>query len=170
MMARTFIIVAGIVLATVIVVAFVQGSGSTPEPGIESVPAPPFTLTDLESGDELTLESYAGEPLVIHFFASWCPLCTGTARNIADYADEADFNVLLVAVDSRESDAELIEFKERIGRDWWNVARLTPDVERSYAVRSLDTKFVIDSDGAISHSDNRAWRAGETARFIGEVV
>ena len=170
MMARTFIIVAGIVLATAIVVALVQGGGTTSGEDLETITAPSFTLTDLESGDELTLESYAGEPLVIHFFASWCALCTGTAQSIAGYADEAEFNVLLVAVDSRESDADLIGFKERIGRDSWRVARLTPDVERSYAVRSLDTKYVIDADGSISHSDNRAWRAGEAARFIGDVV
>lgn len=171
-MARnTILISAVIVLATVGVVALVQGWVPTASDEPAQAPemrAASFTLTDLETGDEITLDSYAGEPLVIHVFASWCALCTGTARSIASY--EADFNVLLISADTRESDAQLLEFKERFGTESWRVARLTPEVERSYAVRSLDTKFVIDAEGMISHTDTRSWRASDAERYIGDVV
>ena len=168
MASKPLFISAGIVIATFLIVVLVQG-GEDPQPSEERVHAASFSLTDIETGGEITLESYDGEPLVIHVFASWCGLCSSTARSIASYADEEDFNVLLISADTRESEQALLEFKERLGRDSWRIARLTPEMERAYAVRSLDTKFVI-ADGEIVYSDTRSWRADDARRHIGGVV
>jgi thiol-disulfide isomerase/thioredoxin len=176
-MNRTLLISTGIVIATFAIVAFVQGWIPTaPQQsergtnGPEPVRAAAFTLADIETGEVITLETYEDEPLVIHVFASWCALCTGTARSVASYADQDPFNVLLIAADSRETDAQLIAFKERVGRDSWRIARLTPEVERAYGVRSLDTKFVIDAQGSIIHSDSRSWSASDAQRYLEAVV
>ena len=159
------ILITSIVLATALLVALVQGwNPRTSEEQPEALAAS-FSLTDVETGEQITLSDYEDDTLVIHVFAGWCALCTGTARSIAAYDD--DFSVLLISADGRESDLDLISFKERHGRADWRVARLTPEFERDYSVRSLDTKYVI-RDGAITYTDSRSWRVEDARRAIGE--
>ena len=44
-----------------------------PEPAVGH-PAPDFTLASID-GELLSLSDYAGRPVIINFWASWCPSC-----------------------------------------------------------------------------------------------
>ena len=164
------LIIAVFIFVSIAVFMLANTGDETPEEQMREAqadPAPALSLADLESNEAISLDAYTDRPLLIHFFASWCPLCSNTARNVATYYDEAgDFDVLLVALDPRETDDTLVSFKSENGRESWRLARLTPVVEDAFDVRSLDTKVVI-ADGEIVHRDNQGWQSADARRILG---
>jgi len=118
--------------------------------------APNFSLIDLQRG-QITKESFEGKPLFIFFTTAYCTPCQIGAQNLAKYDNEKGgdaFNTLIVFVDDRETDAQLIEWKEKFGNDDWYIAKGI-DMAQTYKVQYLDTKYVFDSDGIIKWVDVR---------------
>ena len=52
--------------------------------------APPFTLPALGGGPPVTLSAFRGRPVVVNFFASWCPDCRAELDAVATEARAAD--------------------------------------------------------------------------------
>ena len=132
-----------------------------------------FTLTDMENGKQITRDSFEGKPVLIHFFASWCPRCSHTASNVAPYDDATGgnaFNVLLVSIDPRMPDSDLLRFKQQYGREDWIVTKINGKIENDYQVRSLDTKYLLDEGGIIRHTDAQTWDYNEAKQIIGGVL
>lgn len=61
------------------------------------VPAPVFTGFDLR-GEEVTLEEFRGLPLLIDFWASWCPPCRKSAITLRRLADQYGDKLSIVGV------------------------------------------------------------------------
>ena len=64
------ILTAALALAIVLAARAFSGPGQ----GAENVPAPDFTVKDLQ-GKALSLADYKGKVLVLNFWATWCPPC-----------------------------------------------------------------------------------------------
>ncbi|MEA2026807.1 MAG: redoxin domain-containing protein, partial [Chloroflexota bacterium] len=76
---RTAVVAALLLGGAIMLMAIVlQGCGGDDEsaagPVTEGVAAPDFELTSLE-GETMALSDFAGRPLMINFWASWCPPC-----------------------------------------------------------------------------------------------
>jgi cytochrome c biogenesis protein CcmG, thiol:disulfide interchange protein DsbE len=116
--------------------------------------APDFILVDPHKG-QITKQTFAGKPLFIFFTTTWCTPCQIGAQNLARYDNENGgdtFNVLIVFVDERETDAQFIEWKQKFGNDDWYVAEGI-EMAKTYNVQYLDTKYVFDKDGVIRWVD-----------------
>lgn len=116
--------------------------------------APDFVLVDPQKG-QITKQTFAGKPLFIFFTTTWCTPCQLGAKNLAKYDDEKGgnaFNVLIVFVDDKETDAQFIEWKQKFGNEDWYVAKGIK-MAQTYNVQYLDTKYVFDKDGVIRWVD-----------------
>jgi peroxiredoxin len=108
-------------------------------------PAPAFE-TNLLDGSPVSLADYADRPMLLHFWATWCPICRLEEGEIMRLS--RSHPVLTVAMQSgspSEVEAHLTERERAL--DVVN----DPDgaLARRYGVRAVPSTFIIDRDGQI---------------------
>lgn len=130
----------------------------------EAPPLAGITVT----GQPLDLADYRGRPVMVHFWASWCPVCKvmdGTVESIAE-----EYPVITVAMQSGGS-AEVRQFM----RDAKLSFPVIPDAQgwiaRRWGVAGVPTTFIVDQAGRIQYSTvgvstgpglrTRLWLAGQ---------
>jgi len=109
--------------------------------------APAFDEISL-AGEELSLASYRGQPVLLHFWASWCPMCEMEQEGINKVAAEG-WQVVTVAYASGESD-EVKRYMERKGiNNWLTVVDNDGELAKQYGVVGVPTNYIVDPDGNI---------------------
>ncbi|HYF80991.1 MAG TPA: cytochrome c biogenesis protein CcdA [Symbiobacteriaceae bacterium] len=113
-------------------------------------PAPDFTGTTLDR-QQVRLSDYAGKPLVINFFASWCDPCKEEAPVVRAMQDQtAAQGYALLGVATQDDRAEALQF---MAADGLTFPAILDDgkVARAYGIVGPPTTFFIDADGIIRH-------------------
>ncbi|HSH28362.1 MAG TPA: protein disulfide oxidoreductase [Thiohalobacter sp.] len=107
--------------------------------------APTFQARDLQ-GRPVALADYAGQPMLVHFWASWCPVCRLEEGSIDALA--RDHPVLTVALDSG-GDGELKQYMEEQGLEFTVINDRDGTIAARYGVQGVPASFVIDPQGDI---------------------
>lgn len=105
---------AGACLVAFVVFVVVRGPSHPSTPGsaaLRGAPpvlkvgtvAPAFSLPALGSGQPVSLASLRGRPVIVSFFASWCPDCRAELAALASAAQSARGRVGVIGVDANES-------------------------------------------------------------------
>ena len=108
-------------------------------------PAPAIEA-ELLDGNPVSLEDYADRPMLLHFWATWCPICRLEEGEIMRLS--RSHPVLTVAMQSGtagEVEAHLTEREREL--DVVN----DPDgaLARRFGVRAVPSTFIIDREGQI---------------------
>ncbi len=113
--------------------------------------APEFTLTDLD-GNSVSLSDYAGTPVLVNFWATWCPPCRSELPLIQAYQDKYEGDFVVLALSGGETAQDVQSFIDANGYTF--VVLLDSDyaVAEQYGVRGFPTSFFIDADGAIQQT------------------
>ena len=109
--------------------------------------APAFQAV-LMDGRHVSLRDYRGRPLLVHFWATWCPACRleqGTVDAIS-----RDHQVLTVATQSGDA-AELAGYLARHELAFPLHVDEHGEMATRWGVHALPTSFVIDGNGRIRH-------------------
>ncbi len=109
--------------------------------------APKFLL-ETPSGADLTFRSYAGKPLVMNVFASWCPPCLAELPLIAASARRRAPAIAYLGVDAQESSQTAATFARRM-RLPYPIAIDRGQFAASYGVVSLPVTIFVDAHGTI---------------------
>ncbi len=98
------------------------------------------------SGERVDLLDLRGEPVLVHFWASWCPTCKLEEGSID--ALSRDYQVVTVAMQSGGA-REIADYLR--GRDLGFDAIADPDGEiaNGWGVRGVPASFVLDARGEI---------------------
>lgn len=99
------------------------------------------------SGD-LVLSDYQGKPVVLNFWAPWCPPCRAEIPAFAAFAEaNPDVAVLGIGVDAGPPD-KLPRAAARFGITY-PVYPSTDALARTYGVSALPTTVVLDAKGEV---------------------
>jgi cytochrome c biogenesis protein CcmG/thiol:disulfide interchange protein DsbE len=134
------------VLAVVIaLLAIGATSGGAPKHALPPR-APAFTLAQLgHPGQHISLAQYAGHPLILNFFASWCEPCQRETPLIARFYRGHQRSVIIVGIDVNDSTAAGLAFARKMGVAYPVAADPAPmSMALSYGVTALPQTFFLN--------------------------
>ncbi|MGB0720984.1 MAG: protein disulfide oxidoreductase [Gammaproteobacteria bacterium] len=108
-------------------------------------PAPPFEGFTV-NGPYTSLASQRGKPVLVHFWATWCPVCKAEQDSIESIA--ADHQVITIAMKSG-SPADVHKFLRDEGLTFPTLVDPDGTLARQYGVNGVPSSFVIDAAGNI---------------------
>ena len=113
--------------------------------------APDFTLSSLYS-QEIRLANLKGGPIVLNFWASWCPPCKAEMPAFQEAFQEysgSDLQIIAINATNQDSVTEVTQFIEEYGISFPIPLDQSGAVSRDYQVHSLPTTYFIDKNGII---------------------
>ncbi len=112
--------------------------------------APSFQSVMLD-GKTISLEDYNGKPLLLHFWASWCPFCKFEESSINDI--QKDWPVLTVAYQSGDKSDVIKHMKQRSIEAWPTIVDQDSRLADLFGVKGVPTSYVIDGNGNIRFTE-----------------
>ena len=131
-----------LILAVFLVVQWWQGRP------LASGAAPPLIAETLD-GATIDLASLKGRPVLVYFWASWCPSCKLVNGSVDDIAK--DYPVLAVAMQSGDA-AELRRFMTQAGLGFTVLSDPDGRIAGRWGVRGVPSAFVVDAAGRIAYA------------------
>jgi peroxiredoxin len=132
--------------------------------------APDFTLVDLD-GNQVSLSDFRGRPVLINFWAGWCPPCRREMPDIvAAYEQHKEEELVVLAVNVQEPEAEVRDFAVEAKMSFPVLPDSDGAVANLYGVRSLPTNFFINKDGVIAHIFYGGMTRDVLERFLGKIL
>ncbi|WP_295390321.1 protein disulfide oxidoreductase [uncultured Thiodictyon sp.] len=130
--------------------------------------APPLVGETLD-GQTINLKDLRGRPVLVHFWATWCPICKLGNGGIDAIAH--DHRVLAVAMQSGGA-AEVRRFMAERGLSFPVVLDPDGELARRWGVAGVPASFVLDPAGQIAYATMgasteiglraRLWAAGRS--------
>ncbi len=126
-----------------------QPISAVPAPAVGH-PAPDFTLPTLD-GPEVRLADLRGKPIILNFWATWCPPCRKEMPALEIIWQQHNRgDVVVLGVDQGESVGTVSEYvRQNVGVTFPLPLDRSQAVGDLYLVRSLPTTFFIDAQGII---------------------
>ncbi|NQY65790.1 MAG: TlpA family protein disulfide reductase [Alteromonadaceae bacterium] len=111
--------------------------------------APPWELLT-QSGEDISLADYKGSPVILHFWATWCPYCKKLQPQLVALQKKYQAQgVQLVSISFNEDEGALPQ-EEIYQRGYDFITAVNGDsVAQLYGVRGTPTTFFINRDGAV---------------------
>jgi cytochrome c biogenesis protein CcmG/thiol:disulfide interchange protein DsbE len=161
----------------------------------QTAAAPPFELDVLDAGTaperlrpvveratrdgRVSLDELRGVPVVLNFWASWCPPCRDEAPVLEQvWRETGRTGVLFVGLDSRDVRSDARAFLKEFDVSYLNIREGDKTVSRRYGATGLPETFFIDRRsrivghviGAVKREQLRAGiaaaRAGDAAGTV----
>ncbi len=118
-------------------------------------PALDFQVTDLK-GEELSLEKYRGQVVLLDFWATWCGPCIAEIPNVKKTYEKyknQKFQIIGISLDRSTEPLEDYIEKEELG--WLQYWDKSSKIGNLYKVRAIPSTFLIDGEGIIRKTNLR---------------
>jgi peroxiredoxin len=130
--------------------------------------APGFELVDVD-GATLRLADFRGRPVIVNFWATWCPPCREEMPSMERaWVRLREQGVAMVAINVGEDEETVFRFTADYPVTFPLLLDRDGVVVERWPVRGLPSTFVVDPDGRVAYRaiGGRAWDAPELLRQV----
>lgn len=115
-------------------------------------PAPDFTVYD-KNGQGVKLSAMKGTPVILNFWASWCPPCKAEMPDFDEISKKFEGKVAFMMVNltgvGGETQSSAQAFIDSMGYSFPVYFDHTGEAVYNYGIESIPTTFFIDSHGCL---------------------
>ncbi len=133
--------------ATVLVCLFLLAGCNGNRPPKIGEKAPDFTLTDSER--TVSLAQLRGKPVLLNFWATWCPPCIEEMPSLVQLQKQLGDKVVILAVSEDADDAAYQQFVREHHIDLLTVRDPKNTANTLYGTFKFPETYVIDKEGVI---------------------
>jgi cytochrome c biogenesis protein CcmG, thiol:disulfide interchange protein DsbE len=108
-------------------------------------PAAAFSLPALSGSGQVSLRGYQGKPLIVNFFASWCPPCQKETPLLARFYRAEHGKVAIVGLDENDVRAHAVSFTRSTGVGYPVGFDPAAVAASAYGVSALPQTFFLDA-------------------------
>jgi len=115
------------------------------------------------------LSEYRGQPVIINFWATWCPPCREELPSMNRGWDKIKFeNITMLAINVGEDSDTIFTFTGDYPINFTILLDQTGQVAGQWPIKGLPTTFVIDPDGRIVYRaiGGRDWSSDKILNII----
>ena len=144
-------VITGVVaLFVVAVIAVSLATRSTQAPPPSDPAAAGFTLPALgQTGQQVSLSQYQGKPVIVNFWASWCPPCQQETPLLASWYKQQHGHVVLLGLDENDTAADALKFAAAKGVSYPLGFDPNVTVAPAYNVDGLPQTFFLNAEHRI---------------------
>jgi cytochrome c biogenesis protein CcmG, thiol:disulfide interchange protein DsbE len=126
-------------------------NGDLPTLPLVSYQAPSFSLESFE-GELVDYEDdLLGRPILLNFWASWCPPCRAEMPELVEIAQLYEKEMIFIGINvaTQDSLTQSKEFIEKYNVHYTNLIDRNGEVARQYQVPPIPATLVIDKNGKV---------------------
>ena len=105
------------------------------------------------NGNEVKISDFYGKPIVLNFWASWCPPCKAELPDFDSASKKYEGEVLFLMVNMTDGDRETVEtaksFVESMGYTFPVYFDTKYEAAYGYGVSSIPQTYFIDANGVV---------------------
>ncbi|MFH0769608.1 MAG: TlpA disulfide reductase family protein [Chloroflexota bacterium] len=133
--------------------------------------APNFQLKNLD-GQIVSLAGLRGKPVLVNFWATWCPPCRFEMPFLQQiYEEWSDRGLILLTIDIGENQTLVEEFLKTNSLTMPVLLDSERSVSRMYTITVIPTTFFIDRDGVIQGRKFGAFSNKEEIEvYLGKII
>lgn len=129
-----------------------EGDEKEGEEDVSEFAAPDFTVYD-KDGNAVKLSDFKGKPVVLNFWASWCPPCKGEMPDFnekyLEYKDEIHFVMVNLTDGYQETEESAQRFLDSTDYSFPVYFDTDLNAAYTYGISSVPQTFFIDADGIL---------------------
>jgi cytochrome c biogenesis protein CcmG, thiol:disulfide interchange protein DsbE len=106
------------------------------------------------AGDVIHTSDYAGQVIVLNFWASWCKPCEQEARELElahQYFQEGG-QVVFLGLAYVDTEPKSLEYLEKFGITYPNGPDLRTTVSQMFKIRGVPETYIIGKDGRLAYA------------------
>ena len=111
--------------------------------------APNFSMKRLDTGEMVHFSDYAGRPVILNFWATWCGPCKQEHPVLNWGAERFGDKVVFLGIVFEDTEANTTKFLKENGSTFLQLYDPTSTVAVDYAVAGVPETYFIDRNGII---------------------